>query len=200
MLQKEIDYYLLCGIRKKWHQKTFNDFINDDKALSIVKTYMLNCKEMLSDGKGLYLWGANGTGKTMLMNIAFMEFIRRGYKVRIFSMDEFVSQYTDGWYSETSRKEFMNLLCTVQFLGIDEFGKNVSGIPDLVKRVMESVLQYRVQSNLPVWITANTEPKNVKTVFSEDVASLLNEAVLDVCVHGADYRKVLQEELKSKLL
>jgi len=199
MEQKEIDYYLLCGIRKKWHNKEFSDFTNDEEALGVVKKYLKNTSEMLKMGSGLYLWGANGTGKTMLMNLAFKDFIRKGYKVRILSMDEAVDQYTSGWYSESSRREFMDSMLKASFLGIDEFGKNDVALPDLVKRVMESVLRYRVQSNLPIWIASNTEPQNVKNIFSEDIASLLNEAVLGVCVRGEDYRKNLQKQLKRKL-
>ena len=100
---------------------------------------------------------------------------------------------------------FQRMLCTVDFLGIDEFGKNVDAngnaipLPDLVKRVVESVLRYRIQMRRPVWITSNTDPKYIRTVFSEDVGSLLNEAVVPVVVRGQDYRTVIQKRLKGLL-
>ena len=58
---------------------------------------------------------------------------------------------------------------------------------------------YRIQMRRPVWITSNTDPKYIRTVFSEDVGSLLNEAVVPVVVRGQDYRTVIQKRLKGLL-
>ena len=91
-------------------------------------------------------------------------------------------------------------------MGIDEFGKNVGKdgeaiyLPDMVKRIMESVIRFRVQMKRPIWFSSNTDPKFVREVFSEDIASLLNEAVIDVCVRGEDYRKIVQRNNKKRFL
>jgi DNA replication protein DnaC len=203
---KTRDYYLLCGIKSGLHGKTLDDFTNDEDALEKVKKYIRKSRSMYRDGLGLYLWGSNGTGKTHLMGCSFMELISKGYKVRLFSMDEIVDKFTSSWYSDEDRHELNNILRNIDFLGIDEFGKNVDKdgnpvyLPDLVKRVMESVIRFRVQMNKPIWITSNTDPKYVNEVFSEDVASLLNEAVVPICVRGADFRKTILKRNKKKLL
>lgn len=203
---KKRDYYLLCGIKSGLHDKTLDDFTNDEDALEKVKTYIRKSRSMYRDGLGLYLWGSNGTGKTHLMGCSFMELISKGYKVRLFSMDEIVDKFTSSWYSDEDKHELNNILRNIDFLGIDEFGKNVDKdgnpvyLPDLVKRVMESVIRFRVQMNKPIWITSNTDPKYVNEVFSEDVASLLNEAVVPICVRGADFRKTILKRNKKKLL
>lgn len=203
---KTRDYYLLCGIKSGLHDKTLDDFTNDEDALEKVKRYIRKSRSMYRDGLGLYLWGSNGTGKTHLMGCSFMELISKGYKVRLFSMDEIVDKFTSSWYSDEDRHELNNILRNIDFLGIDEFGKNVDKdgnpvyLPDLVKRVMESVIRFRVQMNKPIWITSNTDPKYVNEVFSEDVASLLNEAVVPICVRGADFRKTILKRNKKKLL
>lgn len=203
---KTRDYYLLCGIKSGLHDKTLDDFTNDEDALEKVKKYIRKSRSMYRDGLGLYLWGSNGTGKTHLMGCSFMELISKGYKVRLFSMDEIVDKFTSSWYSDEDKHELNNILRNIDFLGIDEFGKNVDKdgnpvyLPDLVKRVMESVIRFRVQMNKPIWITSNTDPKYVNEVFSEDVASLLNEAVVPICVRGADFRKTILKRNKKKLL
>ena len=203
---KTRDYYLLCGIKSGLHDKTLDDFTNDEDALEKVKKYIRKSRSMYRDGLGLYLWGSNGTGKTHLMGCSFMELISKGYKVRLFSMDEIVDKFTSSWYSDEDRHELNNILRNIDFLGIDEFGKNVDKdgnpvyLPDLAKRVMESVIRFRVQMNKPIWITSNTDPKYVNEVFSEDVASLLNEAVVPICVRGADFRKTILKRNKKKLL
>jgi DNA replication protein DnaC len=205
MDKKTKDYYLYCGIKSLWHNKTFDDFTNDDEALGIVRNYLDRYPDGV-EGLGLYLYGSNGTGKTHLLACSMKELLNRGYKVRMFSMDEIVDKFTAGWYSDEERRDLNNVLRNIDFLAIDEFGKNVDKtgkpvpLPDLVKRVVESVIRYRVQMGKPLWIASNTDPKYVRDVFSEDIGSLLNEAVVGVCVRGKDYRKVIQKQLKDKLV
>ena len=204
-MDKQAEYYLHCGIKTSWHNKTLSMFTNDSDALEKVEKYVKEASKFRSEGIGLYLWGANGTGKTHLMNCAFKEFISKRYKVRIFSIDEIVDKYTMSWYSDEDKQELTQMLRTVDFLGIDEFGKNVDQdgnaryLPELVKRVVESTIRYRVQMRLPMWFASNTEPKFVKDVFSEDVASLLKEAVIPVLVKGSDYRGKISEQHKKLL-
>ena len=203
---KTKEYYLYCGIKSAWHTKELRDFTNDEEALLRVKNYIKKSKEVAREGLGVYLWGANGTGKSHLMNCSFKELIENGHKVRIYSMDEIVDKFTSSWYSDEDKKDLDNVLRNIDFLGIDEFGKNVDKegnpvyLPDLVKRVMESVIRFRVQMNKPIWFASNTDPKFVGKVFSEDIASLLNEAVVTVCVRGSDFRKRIYSRNKRKFL
>ena len=194
---------MYCGIKRKWLSKSLEGYANDTEARSVVEQYLKNADDALKKGVGLYLWGSNGTGKTHLMNCAFMELINKGYKVRVYSMDEIVDKFTSSWYSDGEKYDLNNTLRNIDFLAIDEFGKNVDKdgnpvyLPDLVKRVMESVIRFRVQMNKPIWFASNTDPKYVKEVFSEDTASLLREAVVPVCVKGGDYRKVIAKDNKE---
>lgn len=202
---KLLSYYEECGIRKKWFSKTVAEYDNDPDAKNMVVNYLKDVKSMYKDGVGLYLWGANGTGKSHLMHCSFKALVSARYTVRILTLDEIVDKFTSSWYDEDERTSFHRMLRTVDFLGIDEFGKNVDSsgspayLPDLVKRVVESVIRYRVQANKPIWITSNTEPKNVMEVFSEDIASLLREACVTVNVCGEDYRKTIQKRNARRL-
>lgn len=203
---KTKEYLLYCGIKVGWHDKTLHDFTNDAEALSAVKKYLKDAKEMCQKGIGLYLWGSNGTGKSLLMNCSFKKLIAENYRCRIYSMDEIVDKFTSSWYSDEEKQDLNNVLRNIDFLGIDEFGKNVDKegkpvfLPDLVKRVMESVIRYRVQMNKPIWFASNTDPRFVKDVFSEDTASLLREAVVPICVRGEDFRKEIQKKNKRRFL
>lgn len=204
-MSKEQEYWLHCGIKTAWHSKTLKDFTNDDEALEIVKKYLKNVKEFSHDGIGLYLYGSNGTGKTHLMVCAMKELIDKNYTARVYSLDEIVDKFTSAWSSDEEKHDLYNVLRNVDFVAIDEFGKNLDKdgnpmyLPDLVKRIMESVIRYRVQMHKPIWFASNTDPENVKAVFSEDVASLLREAVVSVCVRGGDFRKEINKRNKRRL-
>lgn len=205
MNDKEKEYFIYCGVKSKWHDKELDDFENDSEALECVTSYLKKSKLMSSKGIGLYLWGANGTGKSHLMNCSFINLIRNGYKARVYSIDEIVDKFTSSWYSDEEKHDLNNVLRNIDFLGIDEFGKNLDHdgnpirLPDLVKRVLESVIRFRVQMKRPIWITSNTDPKYVRQVFSEDIASLLNEAVISVSVKGSDFRKIISKRNKRLL-
>lgn len=118
---KTKEYYLYCGIKTGWHEKSLDDFTNDEEALSAVRKYLKNSRDAAKKGLGLYLWGSNGTGKSHLMNCSFKELIAKGNKVRIYSMDEIVDKFTSSWYSDEDKKELDNVLRNIDFLGIDEF-------------------------------------------------------------------------------
>jgi len=203
--KKTEEYYLYCGIGKKWHNLKIGDFTNDEKALKKVENYLHKIKEAEKDGIGLYLYGSNGTGKSMLLNTLFMELIKRKRTVFVLSIDELVSKVTSSWYSKEEEESLINFR-KVDFFGIDEFGKNLDKdgnprvIPDLVKRIVESTIRYRVQMNKPICISSNTDVAYVGKVFSEDIASLLNEAVLPIRVTGEDFRKKIQVKMKDKYL
>lgn len=203
---KTLEYYLYCGIKTGWHSKKLTDFSNDTEALDAVKQYLHKASAVLTEGIGLYLWGSNGTGKSHLMNCSFKDLIAMGYKVRVYSMDEIVDKFTSSWYSDEEKYELDHVLRNIDFLGIDEFGKNIDKdgkpvyLPDLVKRVMESIIRFRVQMHKPIWFASNTDPKFVKDVFSEDTASLLREAVVPICVRGDDYRRKIAVKNKRKFI
>ena len=203
---KTEQYLLYCGIKKKWHDMSIKNFHNDDDALEKVQSYLSKYKEALKDGVGLYLYGSNGTGKSLLMNTLYMDLLLNKDKtVCIVSIEELVDKTTESWYNKSS-DNFTERLKRVDFLGIDEFGKNLDKdgnpvrLPDLVKRIVESVIRHRVQMKKPICFASNTDVKYVKDVFSEDIASLLNEAVIPIRVTGEDFRKKIQAKIKDKYL
>ena len=75
---KTKEYYLHCGIKSAWHEKSLKDFTNDTEAHAYVVKYLKKASAAAKDGLGLYLWGSNGTGKSHLMNCSFKELISQG--------------------------------------------------------------------------------------------------------------------------
>ena len=194
-------YYLSCGILPKWFDKTFKDFTNED-AMPIkefVLQYLSNVKDYKKEGVGLYLWGANGVGKSLLLNCAFKELINKGYKVRIVSFSELITNFANGWYDKT-QQEVMSDLKNCDFLGIEEVGKEFqSKESSLAKTVLDNIYRYRLQHLKPTWITsnANAQPKNIKVLYSEDIASMMKEGCIDLQVKGNDYREVIRKKIKT---
>jgi DNA replication protein DnaC len=190
-------YYLSCGIFKKWHDKTLDDFVNDIDAKKTVLKYLKNHKAYKKDGVGLFIWGANGVGKSLLLNTSFIELINLRYKVRIVDFSELITSFANGWNDKDDR-EVLRELKNCDFLGIEEIGKEFnSRESELAKTVLDNVLRYRVQNCKPTWFTTNLKPSEIKIRYKEDTYSLLKEACIPVQVLGSDYRDIVREKIKS---
>lgn len=194
------EQYLHRGILSKWHDKSFDDFDNDEVALRQVKAYLKNCKKARTNGTGLYLYGAYGTGKTLLLNCLLKQIMQLGYTVKVITLGTLVANFAQGWYDEEKRQEFIRMTQTVDFLAIDDLGKEFKGSSDLGLRVFDNIIRYRLQSKLPILFTANITPQEIKAYYSEGVASMLNEMCALIKVTGQDIRKNVIADNNEKIL
>lgn len=194
-------YYRSLGILDKWHEKTIDDFVNDPMAKNLVKKYLLDANYAKQNGVGLYLHGEPGVGKTHLLAACLKGLIDKGFTVKMISFPTMISKFTDSWYSKEDRQEFNNQLLGVDFLAIEEIGKEVSastGGANLPTTVLDNVLRYRLQSNKPTLITSNIPASKLKTIYSDYIASMLSESMLIVNVKGEDFRVKIQEEIDKR--
>ena len=190
--------YNRMGILDRWHDKKWEDFTNDDRALKIIKGFCDKSKEAMKDGAAPYLFGANGVGKTLLMNILLMELFSKGHSVQVISVSTLISRFTGGWYDKDERKSLMQMLQKTDFLAIEEFGKLIGNSVDLHCNVLEPIIRFRVQMKRPTIYTSNKAPSEIRTTYNEDIASMLKEANFDLQVKGLDMRDLEAEKLKEK--
>lgn len=192
-------HYLSCGILLKYHETTLEDFTNDEEVLKQIKSYLSKVEEFKKDGVGIYLWGANGVGKTLCMTSVFKELIKKRYRVRIVSFSDLITSFANGWYDKVEQNAMTDLK-RVDFLGIEEIGKEFkSREGELARTVLDNILRYRVQMNKPTWVTSNMKPSVLKATYSEDIASMLKECCLPIQVTGIDFREKIMAENKKKL-
>jgi len=188
------EVYRSVGILAKWHDKTFDDFTGDPLIKKFILDYVAASAET-PQHKGVLLTGEYGLGKTLLMNLAFKEFVRQRYTCQVISFPMLVSYYTRNWKGEAGLSKLMN----VQYLGIDDAGKEFSYSDvskELVTSAFDYVLRYRTQDNKATWITSNLAAGSFKSTYSNAIASLLTEACFLCEVDGTDYRGSLLQTVK----
>jgi len=187
------------GILPKWLDMRWEQFTNDDDALQKVLKYRDRATEIRKDGVGLYLHGENGRGKTLLVMLLLKDLFERGFRIRAVTLGRLISMYTAGWSGAEKTDEFYSFIHEPDFLEVEEVGKEYkSGESDLGKTVFDTVIRYRLQCQKPLLITTNLEPKLIREVYTQDIASMLYEACLILKVSGEDKRPKINQALKRK--
>lgn len=173
---------LYSGIYEKWHEKTFDDFDNDQEAKEAVIKVL---KEETQ--KGMFLYGDPGVGKTLLLNVSMKQKLLEGNLVYVLPPDMLL----DAYLKRGSDDRFKSIrLC--HYLGIDDLTKHYVINPksvELLLTALDNVIRYRVQRLKPTWITSNYGPKKTTDLFGAGFGSLLSEACYIQQITGVDKRK-----------
>ena len=192
------DRYINSGILEKWHNKTWDDFTNDDAAKKKIKHYLSKIVSAQKDGVGLYLWGTNGVGKTLCMNLAFKDLMNERKTVHIITLSSIITLFTASWYDEEKKQLLYGKILNSDFVGIEEIGKEFKSATDLGSVVLDSIVKYRVQRQLPTWATSNKAPTEITSVYTEDIASMFKESCVHIQMLGKDFRDDIRLANKKK--
>ena len=198
--------YTLSGILPKWHGKEYSDFTNDITTKKKLLTYVSKYKEMKKEAVGVFLWGANGVGKTLVMNCVFKDLlVNKRQTVKIIPLSKLVTLYADSWYNMEARRELNHIKTKVAFLGIEEIGKEFkssskTGQENLAITTLDDVLRSRIQYAKITWFTSNKAPSELKDSYSEDISSMMGECAIPLQVTGPDIRKTIIAKKHKDLL
>jgi DNA replication protein DnaC len=151
-----------------WHRRTFGSWIGTEATNAVV----LKAIEWKPGAKGLMISGHPGTGKTHLlaaMAINNAENERGDFKFYRFSYwsDLMRSQNHD------EIKETMQETMRCDYLYFDDIGTNA--ITDFLDDKLCSVLDHRLEWNLPTFFTTNTPGREIEKILSARVISRLSQ-------------------------
>ncbi len=191
---------------KKWNKQNPEDKINLDftqgeQIYKEVKLYIDNLSKALKHGISLILWGPNGSGKTLLGTSILKVGIRQGYSVQMTSLGGIIEAYTEGWYNPDKKEIFNRKIKDVDFLLIDDVGKEYKAKNnELVEVAFDNLVRYRSFRHKPFILTTNTSINKLQTVYGKSLYSLLAGKGIDIEVVGKDYRKLIQKKGLKQLL
>lgn len=143
--------------------------------------------ERAADGRGTYLWGEPGTGKTYAAACALRLWLERGRTGRLFTakgMADFVKEGYSSGYDSVKR------LKTYGLLVIDDFGAERP--TDWSKEMFEDIVNHRGSLGMPTIVTSNYRIGQVRDLWGgmdgKRIASKLCGACEPVEVSGPDRR------------
>ena len=127
-------------------------------------------------GRGLYLQGPNGTGKTQAASAIALAFIEKGKSVHFTSGGKLLSKLRDAMRSDESEAEIFAELTTPDLLVIDDLGKE-NQTPWAVSMIYMAI-DDRYNTRKPVVITSNYSKRELVARLSIAADSSTAEAIV----------------------
>jgi DNA replication protein DnaC len=160
-------------------------------AVDAIRTYVGELAENLRVGKGIWLMGDVGTGKTTLAMLVSRLALEAGRTVAIYSLPRLLSRIRrtyDAEAGEQSYLEFFERLTSVDLLHLDDLGAEKSS--DWVLEQLYAIVNDRYETQRSIVVTTNLQGPELREQIGERTVSRLAE-ICDqyvIPLYGADLR------------
>lgn len=194
------DSLKLIGIPKSFRGNTLKDFDVKGKSelkkvKDLVQAYIEDLDSNFENNKGLFLYGSNGVGKTMLSSIILKEAYRHRYTSRRSTFVEYVDKYTKVWNAKsadekaTLEDELYTYYKAVEFLVLEEVGKEIDS--KVSAPILEDLLRYREDNGLVTIVCTNLNISLMTERYGESCISLLKGNTTPVMIECEDKRATI---------
>jgi DNA replication protein DnaC len=177
------------GLPTNYRDKTFDNFEigMNEKAISRIKEYLKN-KEW-RDGKGLYITGMVGCGKTHLAAAIVHELAKQNvYTLFVFVpdfLDELRSTY-DEKNQDEEREDPFELAKRSTVLVLDDLG--TEKVTEWANEKLLQLINYRWNYALATIITSNYKMKDLSERLGQRIYSRIKGMCEEIIINGEDRR------------
>lgn len=158
-------------------------------AVTEVRRYVEELDAHLDAGRGLWLFGDTGTGKTTLAMLVSKAALAAGRSVAIYSLPKLLARIRRTYDSEPggdSYLAFFERLTSVDLLHIDDLGAEKRS--DWVLEQLYALINERYEAQRSVLVTTNLPHEALEEQIGARTVSRLNEMCDEVAFFGADRR------------
>lgn len=159
------DNVVLFDVSKEIKNASLSNVFRDDvNRVEILKRIMSYYNNFFSDNKdkGIYLYGSFGTGKTYLISALLNELAKKGVKSTVVHVPELIRGLKES-FSSDYRDRFATLKMTPILL-LDDIGAEYLTTWSR-DEVLEPLLHYRMNENLPTFFTSNLSLEQLERHF-----------------------------------
>lgn len=174
--KKNVSYFDL-PLRLK--NASMKDVYVDDKSRKDILKKMKEFKDSYLNGekpKGIYLYGSFGAGKSYLISALFNDLAQKDIKSVIVHVPELIRSIKDSFDKDYSDRfdEVMN----AELLLLDDIGAEYL-TPWSRDEVLEPILQYRMDQELPTFFTSNYSNKEIEEHFTINGEKLKAKRIIE---------------------
>lgn len=167
-LQEEshLNFMMCYEIPKEIRQAKMKDIHTDDEnRFEAIKSINRFLKEY-PNGKGIYLYGSFGSGKTYLISAMFREFAMKKVRSAIVFWPDYLRDLKNSFSGDKDEfKNKYNAIMKAPLLLIDDIGaENTTAWGR--DEIFCPIMQYRMQEKLPTFFTSNLDLKALEQHFS----------------------------------
>ncbi len=158
-------------------------------AVSQVKGFAEDLEERLDAGRGLWLFGETGTGKTTLAMLISKAALEAGRSVAIYSLPKLLARIRRTYESEAagdSYLDFFERLTSVDLLHIDDLGAEKRS--DWVLEQLYALINERYESQRSMLITTNLPHPELEEQIGARTVSRLSQICDEIELRGHDRR------------
>ena len=155
-----------------------------------VRAFNSELDQRLGEGRGLWLMGDVGTGKTALAMLVSKAAVEAGRSVAIYSLPRMLARIRrtyDAEAGEDSYLDFFNRLASVDLLHVDDLG--VEKRSDWVLEQLYAIVDERYQAERSIIVTTNLDQAQLEEQIGPRTVSRLVEICGDpLPLYGDDLR------------
>ncbi len=158
-----------------------------EPSLSRLRRYGENIGRAKEDGIGLYLCGPNGVGKSSAAAAILKEAMRHGYGGLWLTAQRLIDARLrdEIYYGEMT---LFRRAETVDFLVVDDLGKEHRGDSGYVHRVIDQIVRHRRGELLPTIFTANIEAERLGELYKMSTVEAMRGKIKSWVCEGPNRR------------
>jgi DNA replication protein DnaC len=158
-------------------------------AVGDVRRFIDELEERLESGKGLWLFGDTGTGKTTLAMLVSKAALEAGHSVAIYSLPKLLARIRRTYDSEPGGDSYLSLferLTSVDLLHIDDLGAEKRS--DWVLEQLYALINERYETQRSMLVTTNLPHEELEEQIGGRTVSRLSQICDEVPLFGTDRR------------
>ena len=158
-------------------------------AVGRVQSYIEDLDANLEAGRGLWLFGDTGTGKTTLAMLVSKIALEGGHSVAIYSLPKLLARIRRTYDEEPggdSYLTFFERLTSVDLLHIDDFGAEKRS--EWVLEQLYALVNERYEAQRSIILTTNLVVEKLEEQIGERTVSRLSETCDPIPLFGSDRR------------
>jgi len=162
----------------------------DATVVGAVRGWVAELEPNLDRGRGIWLMGDTGTGKTTLAMLISKEILRQGHTVAIYSLPKLLARIRSTYgaeQGEESYADFFERLCEVDMLHLEDLGTEYR--TEWVLEQLYALINERYERQRSIMVTSNSTYEELEDQLGDRVVSRLVEICGDpLALYGTDHR------------